>query len=557
MGLPPLTQFERRKLGRFDTPRPLAQAITDWAVRNASDRVLEPSVGGGVFVQSATARLLELGALHIETQIVACDVDQRALDETAKNATRRPARMVKGNFLESGVGELGEDTFDVVLGNPPYVRLHAMTSESREKARKSLPEAGLLDAKASLWAYFPIHAFKFVKTGGRMAWILPETLLHSNYGKQLLQWAGTNFNRCIIVSLRERCFLADGAKERVVLLLLDGAGKDATREIEMIEHSNAVECISGLADIASQTADAFPKLNGHAVPHLLNCAAVDAAQAFESCPDLKRLGAFADIKIGVVTGDNSFFVMSELRRKELKLRSNHFLTIVSKYADLGNGFQVTTSHATDDLSRNLLLYPNPESKDRQLAKYLAAYTRDRIDTNRTMQKRSHWQCPLLGQTPDAFLRYMGKDGPRIMLNTAKSYCTNTIHGVYFKKEVIKSRRQALCLALHSTYSQLSAEFEGRQYGSGVLKLEPSEARRLCVAASASALTELSRAWRDLARRANKQGWQGAVEEIDRIILEQSPALLAALPLQQAKAVLGSIRQRRMGRIISEEDKALR
>ena len=37
---------------------------------------------------------------------------------------------------------------------------------------------------------------------------------------------------------------------------------------------------------------------------------------------------------------------------------------------------------------------------------------------------------------------------------------------------------AISISLNSTFSQLSAEIEGRSYGSGVLKLEPSEAARI-------------------------------------------------------------------------------
>lgn len=548
MGNIALTRTERRSLGRFDTPRPLAQAITDWAVKDRSDLVLEPSAGGGAIVQSIASRLKELGANQVGNQIVACDVDPRALAETAHCLEGNLPSLVLGNFLELDEMRVGGQLFDAVVGNPPYVRLHTMDFAARKAARRCLPEGELLGAKASLWAYFPIHAFKFIKEGGRMAWILPETLLHSDYGKQLLRWSAKNFARCIAVSLRERCFEGAGAKERVVILLLEGAGKSAVREIEMVEYDNAIDCIAALSSMALKNNDQLPQLNGHAVPHLISTEAADAAATLEECDGFVRLGDLADIRIGVVTGDNRFFVLSEEQRASAKLRRHHFQPVVSKFADLGPGLefeQPAIGHNQNEQAlRVLLLCPSPVSTDKNLAAHLSTYSKESIKANRTMQKRVHWQCPALGQIPDAFLRSMGKAGPRLVLNRGSSYCTNTIHSLFFKEGITKAKQQAICLAMHSTYTQLSAEFEGRQYGSGVLKLEPSEAKRLTVPGDPAVLGALEKQWKVLSKKATCDGWESIVDDIDNIILSYAASLSSALPLQRAKAILHRVRQRR-------------
>jgi hypothetical protein len=458
--------------------------------------------------------------------------------------------LVLGNFLTVGHEQLGDVKFDAVVGNPPYVRLHAMDTASREAARRSLPADQRLDAKASLWAYFPLHAFKFLKAGGRMSWILPETLLHSGYGKQVLRWSAQNFSRCIAISLRERCFKTDGAKERVVILLLEGAGTPALRETEMVEYQSASDCISALARMARNDSPTLPKLNGHAVPHLVSSEAAVAATFLEECGDFTRLGELATIRIGVVTGDNQFFVMSDKQRKTAKLSARHFKPVVSRFADMGDGLEhngVVREPSTGRREiRNLLLSPDPESTDKNLISFLAGYSKDDIKNNKTMQKRSHWQCPALGQVPDAFLRYMGKSAPRLVLNAAHTYCTNTIHGVYFKDGITLDMERAICLALHSSYCQLSAEFEGRQYGSGVLKLEPSEAARLSVPASPSVIDALASKWGQLSKYAKINGWESIVGEIDQIILSNSSRLAKKLPLLGVRTILKRVGLRRTG-----------
>lgn len=545
----PLTDIERRALGRYDTPRPLAQALTDWAVRSRNEIVLEPSSGGGSIVQSIASRLNELGANQFDQQIVACDIDPRALEETSHSTPHCSPTLILGNFLALDSEDLNETLFDAIVGNPPYVRLHAMDKDSRQLARNSLPNSIKLDAKASLWAYFPIHAFKFLKKGGRMALILPETILHSNYGRQILQWAATNFGRCIAVSLRERCFTEAGAKERVVILLLEDAGIPAKQGVEMIEFERAIDCISGLEKMSEFGFKVLPKLNGHAVPHLISTEAAKAASALERCPDLATLGDIANIRIGVVTGNNKFFVLNEHQRTALKLRPYHFKAVVSKFSDLGSSFAFTQpKHQGPTEHRSLLLCPNPSSVDKSLAKYLLSYTDDEIEANRTMQKRKHWQCPTLGEKPDAFLQSMGKSGPRLILNQTDAYCTNTLHSVVFTGKVTMRRKKAICLALHSSFAQLSAEFEGRQYGSGVLKLEPSEAKRLRFPARPEILEALADQWPKLAKKARREGAQSVIGEIDQIVCSHSLHLKDDLPLELVISHLKKVRQRRTGSI---------
>lgn len=543
-----ISTAERRALGRYDTPRPLAQALADWAIRDARETVLEPSCGGGVIVKSVMARRLELGAKHLADGIWACDIDPRALAETRRHLAPEKPKLVLKNFLSLPLSAFDGTKFNVILGNPPYVRLHTMDSETREVARKSLAEPSLLDAKASLWAYFPFHAFKMLAAGGRMGWILPEIVLHSDYGKQVLNWAKQNFQRCIAVSLRERCFLADGAKERVVILLLEGAGQQAAREIEMVEFATANECIAALPDLTHPKSPHLPQLNGHAVPHLVSQFAATAAQLMESSGDVKKFGDFADVRIGVVTGNNAFFLLSEDQRSLAKLGKRHFQRIVSKFTHLGEGFHFAGEASTDSSDENSLrawlLCPKPASADKRLSEYLDTYPIADIAKNKTMDKRQDWQVPQLGSVPDAFFQYMGKYGPRMVLNDASHYCTNTIHRIFFKKRLSLAKRRAICLSLHSSYSQLSAEFEGRQYGSGVLKLEPSEVGRLLFAYNDALVKALSKAWPKLTKDAAENGWEKTVSKIDAIVESNCLGLAKVLPAEKVRSLLTTVRQRR-------------
>lgn len=75
---------------------------------------------------------------------------------------------------------------------------------------------------------------------------------------------------------------------------------------------------------------------------------------------------------------------------------------------------------------------------------------------------------------------MHHQGPRLIINKAAVTSTNTIHRVFFSDQTLTSsyEKKLLAISLQTTYSQLSAELEGRVYGSGALKHEPSEAKNI-------------------------------------------------------------------------------
>lgn len=86
--------------------------------------------------------------------------------------------------------------------------------------------------------------------------------------------------------------------------------------------------------------------------------------------------------------------------------------------------------------------------------------------------------PTLG-VPQAFLPYMNDLHPRLIANQAAALNTNSIHGVKLKEG---GKKQAIELAgaFLNSLTLLSCEVEGRSYGGGALKLEPTEATNVLV-----------------------------------------------------------------------------
>ena len=73
---------------------------------------------------------------------------------------------------------------------------------------------------------------------------------------------------------------------------------------------------------------------------------------------------------------------------------------------------------------------------------------------------------------------MSGRGPRLVGNSAGVTCTNSVHAVHFLDQTDARRYVS---NWRSELTTLSCELEGHALGGGVLKIEPSEARRVLLA----------------------------------------------------------------------------
>ena len=122
-----------RTLGAYYTPSVVAEILCSWAITKPQSLVLEPSFGGCEFLDSSIRRLQEIGCEYPEKQIFGCDIDPFAFEHLSK----RPRLLQDGHFLHRDflqvqLADFNSGMFDVIIGNPPYVR-HQNLDERRRR----------------------------------------------------------------------------------------------------------------------------------------------------------------------------------------------------------------------------------------------------------------------------------------------------------------------------------------------------------------------------------------------------------------------------------------
>jgi len=161
----------------------------------------------------------------------------------------------------------------------------------------------------------------------------------------------------------------------------------------------------------------------------------------------------------------------------------------------------------------------------------------------------------LVEPADALLTYMNADTPRLCANKARVHYLNSVHGVYFKPDMVRTGMDLLPLGVLNSMTLLGAETVGRAYGGGILKLEPREADQLPVPTK-TVLEEVQKALSTLRPQVALALRNGqlleAVRLVDDILLVGQLGLTGAKvrALREARAELMS---RRIARRISSRD----
>lgn len=475
--------MEKRQLGIFYTPSEASRILCNWAIRTPHDLILEPSFGACGFLEASRFRLQELTSKKPIDNLFGCDIDPRAFSEFLlpkfENACL-DSRFKQNDFLSLSLADFPVKGFDAIIGNPPYVSHHHIPP-ARKKALTGLIGSDInLDSKASLWAYFVIHSLKFLKVGGRIAWILPSSFLHSDYAQQIRKKIAQSFERSLVIQLGQHLFASEGTEESTAVLLAEGWKCGSTNEVSRVDFGATLlelERIIARWQVGKEVGNEYDRRLGKI---LMAPEAIKAVEGIEQRLEVHQLGDLAAVLIGIVTGANDFFVINEEIANRYQLKSNYLRPIVSR-ASFFDGIRVTTrdlKKASQDNIRCLLLDTRKTNAHNvPLSSYLSSFPEDRKLTNTTFGKREVWHQPDDGRVPHAFLPYVLQHGPRLILNDANTTCTNSLHRVFFKDHVTSIQMRATAISIVSTFSQLSAEVEGRTYGVGALKLEPSEARR--------------------------------------------------------------------------------
>lgn len=462
-------ETKQKLRGGFYTPKPIADFILNWAINgDLNYDILEPSCGDGIFLKQIKENRFKYNS------ITAIEYDR---SETEKaNNIHLPNKYVLNEDFHTFCNAT-KQKFDLVVGNPPYIRYQYFDRSQQMEAEKIFDKAKLKYSKlTNAWVSFVVGSSLLLKEKGKIGFVLPAEILQVSYAKTLRDYLSHFYNKINIVSFKKLVF--PDIQQEVILLLCE-KNKTNKHYIEHIELENIenLKKINVLSFKSSKKKVDF-KSNKWTF-YFLEQREIDFIEEVSKENSIPKIGDFACVEVGITTGSNEFFTVP--------------LSVVEKYQLqpfakqlVGRSVQVNSVKFTyDDWWQNknskarahLLVFPAFKElrKHKEALKYLASGERKGIHKGYKCRIRDEWQIVPSVWISDALFIRRNNLYPKLIVNEANAFTTDTMHRVKIKENV---DIDALTASFYNSLSFAFSEITGRSYGGGVLELMPSEVEKI-------------------------------------------------------------------------------
>lgn len=475
------TQAERNRLGQFATPTLLARDIIEYAKsllpRGSNIRFLDPAFGTGSFYSALlkvfpTSRIVMAKGYEIDSYY-----GQRARELWADT----PLELHIGDFTQACPPNTQDTKASLLICNPPYVRHHHLSEKDKLRLQQATEETSgvRLNGLAGLYCYFICLSRAWMADDGLAGWLIPSEFMDVNYGRQIKQYLVNQVTLLRIHRFDPNDVQFGDALVSSAVVWFRKATPATGHRVEFTyggtlsnpKHSRLVS-LEVLRNTAKWTR--FPLMHPDIVP-------------FEGI----KLGDLFEVKRGLATGANNFFVLTGEQADEYGIPTKFLKPILPSPRYLSVNEIKAARDGNPILDRKLFLVtcelPENEVKSEYptLWKYLQGGIKAGINDGYLCRHRFPWYLQE-ERPPSPFLcTYMGRRDTRaarafrFILNHSKATAANVYLLLYPKpkmREVFR-RNPKLVKKIWIALNEIplaTLVSEGRVYGGGLHKMEPSE-----------------------------------------------------------------------------------
>ena len=322
--------------GAFYTPLPLAEMMVKlFANRTDCKKVLEPSCGDGVFLDA----LIKTDCIDQYMSIDAIEIDEaEAKKVEEKMESYGNVKVLNKDFFDFYKTNKESAQYDLILGNPPYIRYQYLEENQRKLMSDILLSQGMKANKlVNTWVGFIVSCVNVLSKNGKIAFVIPAEIMQVAYAEDLRLFLSNNLSKITLITFEELVF--PYIEQEIVVFI--GEKGDAEKGIRIVELNN-------LEDLESFDIDAngFQKLQ-HVhekwTKYFTNDEENVLVKQIREDKRFQKLSDIALINVGITTGNNKYFSVERKTVEKYQMqdvvrpligRSSHANSIYFTHEDL-------------------------------------------------------------------------------------------------------------------------------------------------------------------------------------------------------------------------------
>jgi adenine-specific DNA-methyltransferase len=451
--------------GAYYTPKKLADCIIEKLTdSNKVQNILEPSCGDGVFIES----ILESGVFQ-NASITGVEIDEHETRKLKKKYLKNSnLEIVHSDFFNFHSDKI-TTKYDLIVGNPPYIRYQYLTTEQRSELSIILETEGMKSNKLiNAWVGFTVACSTMLSDKGTLVFVLPAELLQVVYAKDLREMLLKRFNDITIITFTKLVF--DDIEQETVLLKCTKSSEN--KGIRIVE-TRDVDSFSSI-DLSDFEYISAPCSKEKWTKYFTSRNDIMLINSMKNDVRFQKFSDVAKINVGITTGNNKFFSLEKSLVEKYDLhnvscpligRSSHVKGLHFRKKDYLDNYNDNRK------SRLLALTENRSNYNDLQNEYITLGEKNGEHTGYKCSIRKYWFAIPSMWVPDAFFLRRNNIYPKMVLNDINAVSTDTMHRIAFKEGFSKEN---ILLSYYNSISFAFTEINGRSYGGGVLEILPSE-----------------------------------------------------------------------------------
>ena len=458
---------EQKLRGAYYTPLRLANAMVSLFAPENIQTVLEPSCGDGVFLDS----LFSVGLMEQISMIKAVEIESEEANKVAERYKEtKNVDVICEDFFDFYQRHYKSSQYDLILGNPPYIRYQYLTEEQRRIQSDILTTHGMKANKLiNAWVAFVVACVQMLSDNGKIAFVLPAEILQVAYAEDLRLYLSNHLQKITLITFEELVF--PNIEQEVVVFIGEKGGEE--KGIRIVEMNNLDDF-----DKLDLSQNGFQKLQHVKEKWTKYFVSAKEMELINTIKTDNRFTKFSDyglINVGITTGNNNYFSVTD-EVCEMYDLEGVTLPLIGRSSHL-HGVYFTSQDWNENRKAGkrarLICFP-----DTPLDQYPEKH-KEYIKLGEDLGENKGYKCSIRDRwyivpsvwAPDAFFLRRNNLYPKFVLNRCNAVSTDTTHRIKFNEGVDPE------LVLISYYNSISFAFTeicGRSYGGGVLEILPGE-----------------------------------------------------------------------------------
>lgn len=463
----------RKLRGGYYTDRILADYIVNQIELDDRLRILEPSCGDGVFLKSIRDNISDQQIESVE----AIEIMKSEINLIKKESWSDKYKIQCTDFLKY-YHRYKKKTFNVVLGNPPYIRYQYLTKAQRNIQSEILEKNGMTPNKLiNSWVCFLVACVERLEEKGKIGFVIPAELLQIVYAEQLRQFLIDQLSDMVLITFKELVF--DGAEQEVVVIIGTkraghDKGKEESTKIAVVEFQNLNE-LKPLKDI-DMDYQPIEHSKEKWTKYFLTPKENECIRNISLRKDFYTFDEISLVNVGITTGNNKYFSIDRETVDQYQLQ-DVVLPLIGRSSH-AHGIYFTkedwNQNITDGTRAYLINFPTDisfEEYPELHQKYILEGEKNGDNKGYKCGIRERWYVVPSVWVPDAFFLRRNNTFPKFVLNNIDAVSTDTMHRIKFKEGINPKK---VLLSYYNSITFAFTEIAGRSYGGGVLEILPRE-----------------------------------------------------------------------------------